>query len=272
MGSASHDIERAMIVNQMKHECASLTHQQLLASGHIGEDWVLARKEFNSVIQSKTNYSVKGKLISLPETKMDLLIYRDGVGREFAYPFGADKTLFKATIASEVIQEFPPYLRNRVKRVSFLGVECPADPYWKVEYNNPEHRSMATDGGRTTFFGTPSSREDFKGFMTHEAGHILDGENHRYSSSVDWQEAVSKDDTLYAKFLKGQHRVSSYAKTNDVEDFAECMREYIMNHEYFKQASQIGLRLLEEWHKKYPGIIPRYHKLHLCVSPLRNIQ
>ena len=236
LGSMSPDIERAMIVNQMKHECASLTHQQLLASGHIGEDWVLVRKEFNSVIQSKTNYFVKGKLVSLPETKMDLLIYRDSVGREFAYPFGADKTLFKATTASEVIQEFPPYLRRGVKRVSFLGVECPADAYWKAQYNNPKHRSMATDGGRTTFFGTPSSREDFKGYMSHEAGHILDGAKHRFSSSVDWQEAVSKDDALYAKFLKGQHRVSSYAKTNDAEDFAECIRMYITDHEYFKQA------------------------------------
>lgn len=255
--STSNDIERAMIVNQMKHECASLTHQQLLASGHIEGDWVLVRKEFNAVIQKKTNYFVNGEFVSLPETKMDLLIYRDSVGREFAYPFGADKTLFKATIASEVIQEFPPYLRNKVKRVSFLGVECPADPYWKIKYNNPEHRSMATDGGSTTFFGTPSSRESFKGFMTHEAGHILDGEKHRYSSSVDWQEAVSKDDTRIAKFLKGQHRVSSYAKTNDEEDFAECMREYIMNHEYFKQMFPNRAAFIRRMAQKISGHYPK---------------
>lgn len=249
----SPDIETAMIVNQIKHECASLTHQQLLASGHIGENWVLVRKEFNSVIQEKTNIFVKGKLVSLPETKMDLLVYRDSSGREFAYPLGADKTLFKATTASEVLQEFPPYLSRGVKRVSFLGIECPADAYWKVQYNNPRHRSMATDGGETTFFLTPSSREAFKGYMSHEAGHILDGAKHRFSSSVKWQEAVSKDDALYAKYIKGQHRVSSYAMTNDVEDFAECMKMYIIDHEYFKQAFPNRAAFIREMAQKLSG-------------------
>lgn len=247
------DSEKAIMINQVKHECASLTHHQLLASGHIGEDWVLVRKEFNAVIQEKATYVVKGKLIALPATKIDLLVYRDTFGREFAYPLGADSSLFKATTASAVLQEFPPYLRRGVKRVSFLDMDCPADAYWKAQYNNPKHRSMATDGGRTTFWGTPLNREDFKGYMSHEAGHILDRAKRRFSSSVEWKEAVSKDDTLYAKYMKGQHRVSSYAKTNDAEDFAECIRMYIQDHDYFKKAFPNRAAFIRKMAQKLSG-------------------
>ena len=230
------DSETAIIVNQIKHECANITHRQLLSSGHIGKEWTLSRTEFNAVIQNKKQILSKGKFISLPEVKMDLLIYKDKYGHEFAYPIGADENLFKATIASEAISEFPPYLRKGIKRVSFLDIRCPADVYWKIEYNNPKHKSMATDGGKTTFFLTPSDKIDFKKYMSHEAGHILDGLKHKYSSSAGWQEAVSKDDAIYAKYGNGQHRVSNYAKTNDIEDFAECISMYITDHEYFKKA------------------------------------
>ena len=245
--------ERAIIINQIKHECASLTHNKLLATGHIGEDWSLIRKEFDAIIQEKATYLVKGEFISLPETKIDLLLYRDPFGREFSYPLGADDSLFKATIASAVIQEFPPYLRKGIKRVSFFDIDCPADPYWKVMYNNPKHRSMATDGGKTTFWGTPSSRESFKGYMSHEAGHILDGTKHLLSSSGEWVDAVSKDDALFAKFLKGKHRVSSYAKTNDAEDFAECIRMYIQDHDYIKHAFPNRAAFIRKMAQKLSG-------------------
>ncbi len=107
------------------------------------------------------------------------------------------------------------------------------DDFWKVEYNNPNHSSMATDGGKITFWGKPQGN-DFKGFICHEAGHILDGVSH-VSSSKEWQDAVAADDKIYAKYLKGVHRISRYAKTNDSEDFAECMRYYITDHGYIKQ-------------------------------------
>lgn len=234
-GLSMTDSERAIVANQIKHECVGLTHQRLLASGQIGKDWVLSRTEFNAVIQQKASFVVNGKLVTLPETKMDLIIYKDSFGREFAYPVGANKRLFKATVASEAIEEFPPYLRRGIKRVSFLDIDCPADAYWRAQYKDAKHKSMATDGGQTTFFGTPESKVDFKRYMSHEAGHIID-KGRRFSSSAAWQEAVSKDDALYASYLKGTHRVSSYAKTNDTEDFAECVSAYITSHEYFKKA------------------------------------
>ncbi len=225
------DMGKAMIINQVKQECANLTYQDLLSNGQIGNDWVLAKKNFESVIQPKqTLLTTNGKLVSLEETKLDLLIFKDGSGREFAYPVGAGKDLFSAKTASETINEFPPYLSKGIKRVSFLNCACPTDPYWQVEYNNPNHQSMATDGGRTTFYMTPQGKSDFKGYMAHEAGHIIDGANHRFSSHKGWKEACEKDKTLRVN----AHRVSKYAETNDSENFAECMRAYINDHELFK--------------------------------------
>lgn len=227
------DMGQAIIVNQIKHECAVLTNQALIASGHISKDWTWARTEFDAVVQKKATYTVGNKIVKLDEVKTDILVYKDNEGREFAYAIGTNKSLFKATEASTAIQELPPYLRKGIKRVTFYDMECPADPYWKAAYNNPKHRSMATDGGNTTFFLTPQSTEDFKGYMTHEAGHIIDQNKHRFSASKGWQEVCKKDEALHANIK--QYRVSSYAKTNDAENFAECVRAYYNDHEFFKE-------------------------------------
>lgn len=230
------DSQKAIVVNQIKQECAKLTWQDLVANGQVKDDWVLARKEFNATIQERATHIVNGKAVKIDEVKMDILVFKDGAGREFVYPLGARKDLFKAVEASEVLQAFPPYLSRGVKQVRFLDTVCPADPYWKVKYNNPNHVSFATDGGRTTFWGNPSDKDKFKGTMAHEAAHIIDSQSKRFSNSKGWQEAVKKDDALYAQHLKGTHRVSPYALTNDQEDFAECVRVYICDHEYFKNA------------------------------------
>ena len=227
------DIGKAIILNQIKHECAVLTNQALVASGHIGTDWTWARTEFDAVVQNKATYTVGNKIVKLDEVKMDILVYKDNEGREFSYAIGLNKFLFKATEASTAIQELPPYLRKGIKRVTFYDMECPTDPYWKVKYNNPKHRSMATDGGKVTFYLTPQSTAEFKEYITHEAGHIIDQGKHRLSASKGWQEACAKDETLHANIK--QYRVSSYAETNDAENFAECVRAYYNNHDAFKQ-------------------------------------
>ena len=80
---------------------------------------------------------------------------------------------------------------------------------------------------------TPQSTEDFKGYITHEAAHIIDQDKHRFSASKGWQEACEKDKALHA-YIK-RYRVSSYAETNDAENFAECVRAYYNDHEFFKK-------------------------------------
>lgn len=228
------DIGKAMLINQIKQECANLTVQNLRSSSMIGEDWV-PRNEFNSMISKKEVCSVGKKIVTIPETIQDILVFKDKSGMEFAYPIGANTSFFNAVVASESIDAFPPYLKAGIKRVSFLDIPCPYDPYWRVKYNNPNHVSMATDGGKTTFFMAPKSKEAFTEVMAHEAGHIIDGVKHMFSSSKSWQDAVAKDNEIFKSYHVKMNRVSRYAQTNDAEDFAECMKSYITDHDYFKQ-------------------------------------
>lgn len=232
------DLAKAMVINEMKQELARYTALNLKEWGAIGEDWVLARTEMNAVVQRAATWNTHGKAIPIPEVKMDVMIFKDPSGREFAYPVGVSKEgiLFSAKEASEAISELPPYLRDGIKRVSFFDIDCPADPYWRVHYEDPKHVSLATDGGRTTFWQKCKDKAEFKGYMTHEAAHIIDGPKHAISGSKDWQAAVAKDDAIWTKRnASSPSRVSIYARTNDSEDFAECVRVYINDHEKFKK-------------------------------------
>lgn len=255
-GQPMTDIQKGMLVNQIKQECANLTIQDLRSFGMVGDDWTVARIEYNYAIHKGGTYVVDGKTIKIPETINDLIIFKDKTGREFAYPIGAGRDLFNATEASEAISKFPPYLRQGIKRVTFLDIPCPADPYWRVKYNNPKHRSMATDGGRTTFFMTPQNTDEFSGYMAHEAGHILDGSEYRFSSSKAWLAAVAKDDEIYRGKIV-HNRVSKYAMTNDCEDFAECMKAYITDHDFFKQCFPNRAAFIRQMAQRLSGHFPK---------------
>ncbi len=226
-------MEKAFLINQIKEEAARITFQDLKKWGVIGKDWILERLERNTTLSKKETLIVYGKIVKIKECKVDMMVFKDKHGREFAYPIGVKKenVLFNATEASSIIEEYPPYLKKGIRRVSFIDMENPYDPYWRVKYKNRKHVSLATDGGNITYWRKPS---DFKGTTAHEAGHILDGETHKISSSKGWQEAVAKDDEIY-KNKPIRNRVSKYAETNDAEDFAECMKAYITDHDSFKK-------------------------------------
>lgn len=228
-----NDAEKSLLISQMKNECAKFTLADFKKAGIVDENFIVARTELNSVVVKGGTRWAKGKPIDVEELKMDIIVFKDKYGKELAYPIGSGTLPFSAIEASEAIHELPPYLRQGIKRVSFLNTPNPLDPYWSVKYDKPNFVSMATDGGSTTFWMQPKEKADFKGYMAHEAGHIIDKETHRFSASAGWQEAVSLDDKIYSN-VNGVVRVSEYAETNNEEDFAECMKAYIMNHEKFK--------------------------------------
>ena len=232
------DIEKTVLANQYKTICANYTIADLRSWGMLSDDMVVARLERENVMQeSFFLLTSDGKdFVRVKELRTDIVVIKDKYGKEFAYPVGVQKenVLFSAAEASEVIAGYPPYLRQGIKRVTFYDHDCPLDPYWKKEYKNPNHVSLATDGGRTVFWHSPGSKEDFRGYLAHEAAHILDTYEHKISSSDGWLAAVAEDDKYWAAHGFPSFRVSDYAKTNDVEDFAECMKAYITRHENFK--------------------------------------
>jgi len=257
--SAPTDIGKAIALNQLKREAANFTLQDLQAWGMIDDSFTWARTEFDAVVQKHYLYQDKaGNFKVIPEKKMDLMIFKDKNGLEFAYPVGIIKgNAFSAIEASEAIGEFPPYLKRGIKRVSFIGQPCPMNPYWRVAYDDPNFVAMATDGGSTHFWMCPNSKEDFKGYMAHEAGHIIDGEKYRYSSSKAWQEAVAKDDEFYRQHKVKSNRVSKYAETNDYEDFAECMKAYITDHEFFKSLFPNRAAFIRQMAQRLSGHFPK---------------
>ena len=226
------EIRRNRLINKLKNVCAEESKKELYMWGKT-KGLTFLRFEKNFTVSKEETYSVNGTSVKIPHTSCDLIIYRDEYGRKFAYPVGAGQTIFSAIEASKIIHNFPPYLRHGIKQVTFLNQNNPYDEYWKLVYNNPNHVSIATDGGKTTFYLTPDVK-DFGGYMAHEAGHIIDGNKHKFSTSKAWFEAVAKDDEIY-KGKPVRNRVSEYANTNDSEDFAECIREYITAHDFFKE-------------------------------------
>lgn len=242
-----------------KQTAENISIRNLQNWGFIDNSFIWLRTEYDAVVQKHFLYQDKaGNFKVIPEEKMDLMIFKHKNGLEFAYPIDVMRSkAFSAVEASEAIAELPPYLRRGIERVSFIGKPCPMDPYWRMKYNNPNHVSMATDGGSTHFWMRPDSKESFKGYMTHEAGHILDGEKYDISSSRAWQEAVAKDDEIYRQHKVKNNRVSKYAETNDYEDFAECMRVYIMDHEYLKTWFPNRAEFIRKMAQRLSGHFPK---------------
>lgn len=242
------DMQRAMIINQLKQEAASITHQNLRKAGLVGDNWVLSRSQFDAEVERgfegyvANNVTGAQKYLRIQPHNMDLLIFKDTAGREFAYPVGATKGYFSAIEASKVIEDFPPYLKEKILRVTFAGVESSMNPYWEWRYNYPNFKAAATDGGKTTFFSQPADAEAFKGYMLHEAGHIIDGAKSRFSSSKGWREAVRQDAEYWDKMReaaglkKRKVSVSYYAETSPTEDFAESIKAFNADPKWFKSS------------------------------------
>lgn len=239
-GKIRSDIERAMLINQLKQECANATYAQLEKWGVTNANFNMTRLLRDNPINDPIVYiDNMGRQIAIKSQIRDMIILKDKFGKEFGYPVGIQQEQIGVTAidASDIIQSFPPYLRKGIQRISFMAEENPVDPYWRVKYKNPKHISAATDGGKTHFW-LKVSKGDFKGYMAHEAAHILDGAKNKITSTAEWQQAVEADIKFWMKNggkLDWAY-VSKYAMTNHSEDFAESMREYITNHDWFKKS------------------------------------
>lgn len=234
------DIEKAMLLGKARGICAQLTYVDLEKWGVIGEDWVMKQCDRSFVLSAKTPIrTTNGTVVAIDGKKLDMVVVRDKSGHNFAYPVGVteENCIINGKMASEVLGELPPQLQASLKRVSFFPFECPYDPYWKVEYNDPRHISWATDGGFTSVWqcAKGSSREVFKEKIAHEAGHAFD--NYKISSSQLWREAVASDIAMYkAKGypITNGGAVSKYGSNNDEEDFAESMAQFVTDRASFK--------------------------------------
>lgn len=248
------DLEKAMLINRLKQICANITYADLKKWGVVDDNFIMSRIDRNFVVQQKQTLVSKGKTVQLQEKRSDMVVIRDKYGNEFAYTVGVgkDEIIIKATEASEALQTFPSFLREGIERISFYPFECPADDYWKIEYS-PNHRSQATDGGKTSFFNVSGTltKDSFSRYMAHEATHILDGNNRRFSNSKEWKDAVRRD-VEFAKLGKGnvQAYPTKYAETNLSEDLCDSMKLFLHERKSLKEKCPNRERYLHELSKE----------------------
>lgn len=243
------DIEQAMLLNQFKTISAHITYADFKKWGIVDDDMIMSAVDRQFVVQRSAVYMAKGiTKVSVPEYICDMVVLKDKQGNELAYPVGVSQSnvLIKATEASKVLQKLPAFLRSGIERVSFYPRECPADRYWKLEYNNPAHVSGATDGGMVSFWKSTKgmSKERFMEIISHEAAHILDDGN-KYSNSAAWKGAVAKDIALAKKGNTLSHP-TTYAKTNYSEDFAESVMMFLEDRKVLKMVCPNRERYLHE--------------------------
>lgn len=249
MRSDLTDIEQAMLLNQFKTISAHLTYADFKKWGIVDDNIIMSAVDRQFVVQHRAVYTVKGTMkVLVPEYTCDMVVLKDKQGNEFAYPVGVSQSnvLIKATEASEALQKLPAFLRSGIERVSFYPRECPADRYWKLEYNNPAHVSGATDGGMVSFWKCTKgmSKERFMEIISHEAAHILD-DGDKYSNSAAWKDAVAKDIALAEKGNTLSHP-TTYAKTNYSEDFAESVMMFLEDRKVLKMVCPNRERYLHE--------------------------
>ena len=251
------DIECAMLSNKLQNICANLTFADLRNAGMIPDDMILSHIERGFIAQRKATYITRGQAVNIREVRVDMIVLKDKYGHKFAYPIGADKdsVLISPAEASVQFHSLPRYLTKDMNRVSFYNVDCPMDKYWQIEYNNPLHRSAATDGGQTSFWSCTKgmSGERFKGDMAHESAHWLDTRysHNKYSNSTLWKEAVQADIKI-AKEGRGNVSMypTSYAQTNLQEDFAESMRLFLTDRDKLKDIAPNRERYLHNLTKQ----------------------
>lgn len=136
--------------------------------------------------------------------------------------------------------------------VSYTAVnrENPADPYWRKQYNNPDHVSaMTAGGGHITVWGFKHYSMLDVDSLRHETGHNLDdlaGRKIGGSDSPAWTAAAESDVRSAASIidLEDRHRglshglakvepgrgypngVTTYGRSSSAEDFAESVMLY----------------------------------------------
>lgn len=128
----------------------------------------------------------------------------------------------------KIIKIMPPELANSIKGIKLFDVENPDDYYWKIAYSI-NHVSVACGGDGYIYIYSPASSEWNSSYLSdtmyHEAAHNFDNQKkwRKYSESKEWIEAIALDKTA----------PTEYAKTNNVEDFAESVVLYYSDRDNF---------------------------------------
>ena len=116
---------------------------------------------------------------------------------------------------------FPPRVLAATKRVVFTAQANSADPYWKRQYNDPNHVSVATGGDGTVC--VYSDNAIGASVYAHESGHNLATEVFGGTHPAHNSE--------YARAQAAEGPVTPYGAKSPAEDFAEAVAAYCYPHD-----------------------------------------
>lgn len=174
-------------------------------------------------------------------------VYTNADGVQFIFQDAAGKRQsMTPEQAAQIWHGVPEEIRKlSTGKIEFVGYKNPQDRFWKKKYKNFT-RSYATGGSVITFYRHDTAHDIpyAKGAMIHEIGHQIDrkvGNGGNYSLLKDWQNAMAMD-----KIQSGIKSLTSYGENSAAEDFAESLKEAMLNPTRSKQLAPYRMTLLEQ--------------------------
>ena len=179
-------------------------------------------------------------------------VYVTPEGKEFEFPVGLNKK--KQSLTPEQLarawERVPEAIRkNAPKTIQVVDYYNPSDAHWKKVYKSFTH-SYAT-GGSTglTFYRYDYDHDDdyLVNTLCHEIGHVIDeniktSSGIRFCDDVQWTKAIA-DDLVHS----GMKSPTSYGENANVEDLAESVAQYTINHDWFVKKFPNRTKVLEKY-------------------------
>jgi len=204
---------------------------------------------------TNTGYTIKFG-VAVRKNGIEYLVETDHTMKQRNHPYHV------ARIVKEIedIHQSLPDADKYQRRYAWNLGRNPGDEYWAKQFNNPNHRSLASAGnGHVNIWDQESWGETPKAFgdtLSHEYGHNVDGHGEMdrsgwVSNRYQWQRAATRDGerNSQTRSLEGftpsvrgvAHRtdvshdpkrawefgVSAYGKSSAQEDFAESIAQYM---------------------------------------------
>lgn len=179
-------------------------------------------------------------------------VYVTPEGKEFEFPVGLNKK--KQSLTPEQLakawERVPEAIRKKApKTIQVLDYYNPRDTYWKQKYKSFSH-SYATGGsGGLTFYRYDYDHDDdyLVDTLCHEIGHVIDESiktpsGIRFCDDVQWTKAIA-DDLVHS----GMKSPTAYGENANVEDLAESVAQYTINHDWFVKKFPNRTKVLEKY-------------------------
>ncbi|MBQ0161086.1 MAG: hypothetical protein KBT28_10780 [Bacteroidales bacterium] len=234
LDKAKSESDIMALSNEIRGKIIELTKQELASFGHV-DGLSFVGVDRGKLIMPEMIYTENGIQRATEKIYRDMIIFEDEIGIRYLYPAGANpENLVSASFASKRLDTYHRFLKDNVDSVSILDFRNPQDPYWRVEYKSPNHISAATNSSNCRIWAN-IPKDNFDKVMIHECAHMFDHKSK--ISSSEWRDVINRDKTIYklSGYPTKLSHPTKYARTNEMEDFAESVMTFFLERENMKE-------------------------------------